>query len=510
MASRLRANNTGGTIATALTNSGTSIDFGTAPADFDTLTGGDYYTLVLNRGSTVTPGSDNAFEIVYLTSFTSGDTTGTIARAQEDSTNYPACPHDIGASWDCGPTVQDFASIGGNAVSIQGVGVSTTPPTSNQYLKYDNGTGLWTPATVANSSNATELQGVSIATTGVSNGEVLTVVAGVWSPSSTVDATALAGTDLDITSLASGQYLQYDGTDWVNVDLSVPTNYLPVFTVAGGTSDDYTAAEAAYTAAVAAGGGILWFGPNTYSFGTNGLTLADSNITLMGANAVITVSHNSTTPPITFDGAVNCSVLAGISIKMNTVGGAGAGTSVATTGVLTGTGFASGDVGCVVTGGNLPAGFNPGGNSSIATWVSGTTYALNAVVVGEPRRLLPVCGNSGSWVTDPVGRDPTNWAPASFYIGAYVPTRQRCNSRRPHPTNRAIDPDQWASRSASFTTTRAVPAAPTRRRYLLDQRVQPGHRVRLRQQLPERHLHRQLRSHLWEHQQRLCGQRFLV
>jgi hypothetical protein len=65
---------------------GTTVTFALAPT-FATLTGTDYVPLIL--GATV--------EIVYLTAYTAGATTGTIKRAQENTT---AVAHP-GGTWAC-------------------------------------------------------------------------------------------------------------------------------------------------------------------------------------------------------------------------------------------------------------------------------------------------------------------------------------------------------------------------------------------------------------------------
>lgn len=86
-----------GRLGSALASGGTTIDFGSAPS-FATLAGGDYIPLVLEpAGSSASPN----LEIVYLTAYTAGQTTGTILRGREGTA---AVAHASGATWLCGPT----------------------------------------------------------------------------------------------------------------------------------------------------------------------------------------------------------------------------------------------------------------------------------------------------------------------------------------------------------------------------------------------------------------------
>jgi hypothetical protein len=102
----LQYNNESGTLGAALTSSGTTITFEVAP-NFATLTAGQYIKLCLDEGT-------SSFEIVYLTAYTAGATTGTITRQAEDSTNWPETTHSLGGTWVNAPTVADF---GGGGVS---------------------------------------------------------------------------------------------------------------------------------------------------------------------------------------------------------------------------------------------------------------------------------------------------------------------------------------------------------------------------------------------------------
>lgn len=94
---RIRRNNESGTLGAALAAGDTTITFTVAPG-FATLQAAEYISLILE------PDTPN-LEIVWLTSYTAGATTGTILRAQEGTT---AIFHASGVTWKHGPTTQDF------------------------------------------------------------------------------------------------------------------------------------------------------------------------------------------------------------------------------------------------------------------------------------------------------------------------------------------------------------------------------------------------------------------
>lgn len=108
---RLRYNNQAGTLASLpLSSGGTTVTFSVAP-DFATITSPDYIPLLLDYGTA-------NYEIVYLTAYTSSGTTGTITRAAEDATNWPAVAHNSTsgpgggtAVWCVAPTILDFAGL---------------------------------------------------------------------------------------------------------------------------------------------------------------------------------------------------------------------------------------------------------------------------------------------------------------------------------------------------------------------------------------------------------------
>ena len=97
--SRIRYDNQGGFLGADPGSGGTTITFAVAP-DFATITGSDYIPISLDPGK-------SSFEIVWLTAYTASATTGTITRAAEDGTLWPAVAHPNG-SWTVAPTVADM------------------------------------------------------------------------------------------------------------------------------------------------------------------------------------------------------------------------------------------------------------------------------------------------------------------------------------------------------------------------------------------------------------------
>ena len=93
------------TVGTDVTNStsATLINFAVAP-NFATLTGSDYIPLVFDAGKA-------GMEIVWLTAFAAGATSGTVTRQAEDATRYPAATHASG-TWACDLTAYDMTQFG--------------------------------------------------------------------------------------------------------------------------------------------------------------------------------------------------------------------------------------------------------------------------------------------------------------------------------------------------------------------------------------------------------------
>lgn len=102
---RLRYNGLRATLNAALTTSGTTITFAAALTHLNgtavpTITGTDYIPLCI-----LSPTTGLISEIVYLTAYTTGATTGTITRAQEGTTGVV---HSVGDPVQQSATVFDF------------------------------------------------------------------------------------------------------------------------------------------------------------------------------------------------------------------------------------------------------------------------------------------------------------------------------------------------------------------------------------------------------------------
>jgi hypothetical protein len=95
--------------------SDTSITFTGSPG-WATLTGDDYIKLVLDPPTSTNPVPNPLFEVVYVTAYTGGDSTGTISRGEGDTTPVA---HDINATWLNAPTAADFNSGGGTVDSVE-------------------------------------------------------------------------------------------------------------------------------------------------------------------------------------------------------------------------------------------------------------------------------------------------------------------------------------------------------------------------------------------------------
>lgn len=95
---RVRVNNVQGTLGTTLLIAGTTIDFGSAPSGVPTIDSTKHLPIIIEPD---TPSE----EIVYLTTYTAGNATGTVLRGQEGTT---AVQHLATAKWIHGPTKRDF------------------------------------------------------------------------------------------------------------------------------------------------------------------------------------------------------------------------------------------------------------------------------------------------------------------------------------------------------------------------------------------------------------------
>lgn len=90
---RLRVNFQRGSLGAGLTDADTTITFTEAPG-FPTLASGEYIPIAIES------------EVVHLTAYTAGDTTGTIARGKEGTAK---AAHDSGVDWAHGPLAFDAA-----------------------------------------------------------------------------------------------------------------------------------------------------------------------------------------------------------------------------------------------------------------------------------------------------------------------------------------------------------------------------------------------------------------
>src|SRR3954470_24113785 len=103
---RLRYNGLRTTLGASLTNVGTTITFPAALTSLGnnvpTLVAPDYIPLCLNS-----PSTGLVTEIVYLTAYTSGATTGTISRGVEST----AIAHNNGDPVACDATAADFGVV---------------------------------------------------------------------------------------------------------------------------------------------------------------------------------------------------------------------------------------------------------------------------------------------------------------------------------------------------------------------------------------------------------------
>jgi hypothetical protein len=142
---RLRYNNALGTLGASLASGGTTISFVTAPP-FATIVPPDYIPLVIDPPSDPSPNS--SFEIVYLTAFSAGASTGTITRGQEGTTPVS---HIGGAVWLCGPT---------------GVDLATQARFSQVFALATDSTGSATPAAIAASGSQKTVSGLRLQSNG--------------------------------------------------------------------------------------------------------------------------------------------------------------------------------------------------------------------------------------------------------------------------------------------------------------------------------------------------------
>lgn len=175
---RMRPNNQGGLLGgSGLTSSGTTITFAIAP-NFPNIFLAPYVPIALDVGK-------SNYEIVWLIGYTAGSTTGTIVRAAEDATNWPASAHATGATWFAVATQMEYMDVDilanrPTAAATNKMYFSTDD--AGGTMAVDSASGTWTntskrgllgsASVSSNSSNFTTGGG---AITGLS----VTVVAGV-------------------------------------------------------------------------------------------------------------------------------------------------------------------------------------------------------------------------------------------------------------------------------------------------------------------------------------------
>lgn len=204
---RLRYNGVRATLGADLLTAGTTITFAAPLAHEDgsvaTLTGSDYLAL------TILDSAGDPEEIVHLTAYTSGASTGTVLRAQEGTT---ATDHDTGAKVIHGPTVADFTALGsepealGVALSDETTAITTgTAKTTIRMPFAMTLTGVRATLTTASSSG--------VVTVDINDGGV-----SILSTKLTVDATEKTSTTAATAAVISDAALADDAEITFDVD----------------------------------------------------------------------------------------------------------------------------------------------------------------------------------------------------------------------------------------------------------------------------------------------------
>ena len=191
---RLRYNNQSGSLGASLSSGGTTITFGAAPG-FATIVSPDYIPLVLEYGSTTE-------EIVWLTAYTAGATTGTIVRGQEGSTGIS---HSSGVSWANNATAFDFVNPLSNGIAYQN-GIIASTDLALSSISLNTSTGAIT-ATVA-----AAIQAIIKDTNGLLIPVTITAGSRVFTPGSLPASTtkyAVYGIEID----TNGSFFIVKGTD---------------------------------------------------------------------------------------------------------------------------------------------------------------------------------------------------------------------------------------------------------------------------------------------------------
>lgn len=197
---RVRLNNVFGTLGALMTNVATTIDFGSAPAGLISMDATKHLAIIIE------PDSANE-EIVYLTTYTAGNSTGTIARGQEGTT---AVQHLANAPWIHGPTKRDMAA-GRAAYASRGSGNLTI--SSASWVAVDAGLDLALPAFPGDLIEAGWM--ALLGSSGDCCMDIATMVAGaITNVFSTKGAQSTNGQGLGIGRGVGGMYSTSGGTSF--------------------------------------------------------------------------------------------------------------------------------------------------------------------------------------------------------------------------------------------------------------------------------------------------------
>lgn len=226
---RLRFNNLANSLGGALSSGATAVTFAT-PLTYNngqavpTLTGSDYIPLSVDL-------STSSFEVLWLTAYSTGATTGTIARGQDGTTGIA---HNSGATLADAPNTADYTvpfltgnfagDVNGTTIASQVVSTTLSAPLPiNQ-----GGTGSNTGAVSGDLSGTlpgptvAKIQGVA-QTTGTAN--ILSGLAGAVTRSAS--STMVAGEQTIYTGSTAAQTLTLPTTPQVST-LAVITNLATV------------------------------------------------------------------------------------------------------------------------------------------------------------------------------------------------------------------------------------------------------------------------------------------
>jgi hypothetical protein len=236
---RLRYNFITGTITGI--SSGNIITFSTnAPFGSATITSGQQYLpLVINPS---TYGVSNSSEIVYVYSYTGGNT-ATVARAQEGTTNGGNWAN--GTVYSHGPTVFDFdvsnLTSSGTLTLTSGLNVTNGNITNSGQLTTTT-ISVTNNANVGGSINSSSLSNISAAGTNQTSATSVTTQYTVVSGGTTATSNGGTGTGIVLPSISTvGQKLLIDNST---------NNWLLIYPATGQSIDNTT--------------GAVWLAPSAY------------------------------------------------------------------------------------------------------------------------------------------------------------------------------------------------------------------------------------------------------